>query len=238
MKRSDLSPIGRVCAASAAMVIAVTAAGVAPASASQRPDPSRVESTYQGMTGFFSDCPAPPELGTCIGYSVNARILREEIGRREYHDELVWVDGYPVTIDADGVHVDVVNRVMTSRNDDNPPRHGGVHANIRIDGASSGRVRATVTLKATDGSTHRAVLDVRVSGGLATPFADTGMPSALCPAEFATGQAKGVANSTATTGGAMSVDRKALTPANVPKVAEAGLISVRLANGVCGSAPG
>ena len=209
------------------MVIAVTAAGVAPASASQRPETSRVESTYQGMTGFFSDCPTPPEVGTCIGYSVNAVTLREEVGRREYHHELVWVDAYKVTITATEVIVDRDNPVMTSGHDNIAPHYGGLPASVHIEGASSGRVRGKVTLKGTDGKTHRAVLDVRVSGGTAQTSTSNFAPSALCPAGFAMGQSNNIESDTATTAGTMSVDGKQLAPANVPKVAEAQVSSHR-----------
>jgi hypothetical protein len=235
MKRLNLSRVGRVFAASIATTIAVTAAGVSPASAAPHPGPSRVESTYQGMTAFFSDCPAPPQLGTCIGYSVNAVTLREEVGRREYHHEIVWVDAAPVTITATGVVIG--DPIMTSGHDNNAPRYGGIPASVHIDGAPSGRVRGKVTLTGTDGKTHGAVFDVRVLGGTARTSTSSFAPSALCPALFAMGQSDDVDSDSATTAGTMSVDGKQLAPANVPKVAEAQVNSHRF-TGVCGSAAG
>jgi hypothetical protein len=235
MKHLNLSRVGRGFAGSIAMVIAVTATSVAPASADPRPGPSRVESTYQGMTAFFSDCPAPPQLGTCIGYSVNAVTLREEVGRREYHHEIVWVDAATVTIDSTGVVIG--DPIMTSGHDNIAPHYGGLPANVHIDGASSGRVRGTVALKGTDGKTHRAVFDVRVSAGTARTSTSNFAPSALCLAGFAVGQSNDIESDTATTAGTMSVDGIRLAPANVPKVAEAQVNSHRF-TGVCGSAAG
>jgi hypothetical protein len=187
------------------------------------------------MTAYFSDCPAPPQLGTCIGYSVNAVTLSEEVGRREYHHELVWVDAASVTIDDKGVHIGAA--VMSSGHDDIAPRYGGLPANVHIDGASRGRVSGTVVLTDTDGKTHRAFFNVRVSGGTPQSFTDTWAPSGLCAAWFATGRARGVYNDTALADGTLSVDGTSLAPANVPIVAQARVNTARF-TGVCGSTAG
>lgn len=194
-----------------ALAVALATTGAAPAGAKPYPRPSKAESTFKGMTAFFTDCPVPPQPATCIGYSVNARIFDEEVGRHEYEDQLVWVDASVVTIDDTGIHVSP-DPLMTSRTDDNPPRFGGVPAKVRIDGATNGRVRAIVTLRGTDGRAHRAKLDVRVVGGVVQPFTLNTAFSVLCPSGSATGEGTGVYSDPATTAGTMTVDGIPLTP--------------------------
>ncbi len=233
MNRSRLPRLGF---GSMALAIALATTGVAPAGAAPRPEPLEVESTFKGLTALFTDCPVPPRPATCIGYSVNARNFSEEVGRREYHDELVWVDAAAVTIDATGIHISP-DPLLTSRTDNDPPRFGGVPARVRIDGATSGRVRATVTLRGTDGSVHRAKLDVRVVGGVVEPFTFGTPSSLLCPSGSATGHGTGVFSDPATTAGTMIVDGVALTPVpTTPGVGTAQLNSSRFA-GTCDAAP-
>lgn len=196
---------------------------------------TEVETTFHGLTGFFTDCPLPPQPGTCIGYSVNARNITEEAGDREYHDELVWVDGSVVTIDATGVHIG--QRIYSSATSTDPPTFGGTPARVRIEGASVGRVRGKVTLHGVDGSTHQVSLNVVVTGGAAQPFAVDGPSfSVLCPAG-ATGHDAGVYSQPATTSGTMTIDGVALTPVpTIPGVAEAQVNSDRF-KGTCNPTP-
>jgi hypothetical protein len=219
-----------------ALAIAFATTGVGPARAASRPESLQIESTFKGLTALFTDCPVPPQPATCIGYSVNARNLSEEVGEREYHDELVWVDAAAVTIDATGIHISP-DPLMTSRTDNNPPRFGGVPARVRIDGATSGRVRATVTLRGTDGRVHHAKLDVRVVGGVVEPFAFDRSFNVLCSPGPATGRGTGVFSDPATTGGTMTVDGVALTPVpgTIPGVGSAQLNTSRFA-GTCDAA--
>ena len=233
MNRSQLSRLGF---GAMALAIAFATTGAAPAGAAPRPERLEVESTFKGLTALFTDCPVPPRPATCIGYGVNARRFSEEVGRREYHDDIVWVDAFAVTIDATGIHISP-DPLITSRTDNDPPRFGGVPARVHIDGATSGRVRANVTLRGADGSVHRAKLDVRVVGGVVQPFAFDTAFSVLCPQGFATGHRSGVFSDPATTAGTMTVDGVALTPvpSGLPGVGGAQLNSGRF-SGTCGAA--
>jgi hypothetical protein len=127
--------------------------------------------------------------------------------------------------------------LMTSRTDNNPPRFGGVPASVRIDGASIGRVRATVTLRGGDGSAHVAKLDVRVVGGVGAPFEFTASGSVLCPAGSATGHGSGVFSDPGTTAGTMMVDGVALSPVPTTPGLQSAQLNTSRFEGTCDPAP-
>ena len=240
MKRSTSTrlKVGSVAFGTCALVMGTI--GAAPASADgggHHDGHGRVEQTRKGLTGLFTTCPVPAQPATCLGFTVNARNFTEEVGDREYHDELVWVDAFPVTIDATGIHIGQ-DRVATSQTDGNPPRFGGTLARVRIDGARSARVRGSVTLHDNDGTTHAIVLDMTVTGGAVQPFAFDGqVGSALCPTFSTTGHGAGVFSDTATTSGTMTLDGVALSAVPpTPGVQGAQLNSGRF-TGTCDAPP-